>query len=139
MAVPQEPLHGLLRFVAEDSARNSVAEQDKQDDDYARFQLVLLQERKRIVAVANRQITNGEVADGAGLLFDPQSTSEIVRALADILLDAGLRARMERLGLQRSPQFTWNRTAERTMQLYRHVAEARRKSPEAVPIASMRQ
>jgi glycosyltransferase involved in cell wall biosynthesis len=92
----------------------------------------------RAVACANTS-SMPEVADGAGLLFDPKSRSEIARALADILLDSELRARMERLGLQRAPQFTWSRTAERTMQLYQDVAEAGRKSPEAVPVASMRQ
>ena len=80
-----------------------------------------------------------EVADSAGILFDPQSKSEIIRALADILLDSELRARLERLGLQHAAQFTWNRTAERTMELYQDVAEAKRKSPEAVPVASIRQ
>jgi glycosyltransferase involved in cell wall biosynthesis len=91
----------------------------------------------RAVACANTS-SMPEVADGAGILFDPQSKSEIVRALADILLDAELRARLERLGLQRAPQFTWNRTAERTLELYHDVTEATRKSPEVVPVASMR-
>jgi glycosyltransferase involved in cell wall biosynthesis len=92
----------------------------------------------RAVACANTS-SMPEVADGAGILFDPQSKAEIARALADILLDAELRARLERLGLQRAPQFTWNRTAERTLELYQDVAEARRKSPEVVPVASIRQ
>src|ERR1700722_3357810 len=92
----------------------------------------------RAVACANTS-SMPEVADGGGILFDPQSKAEIVRALADMLLDAELRARMERLGLQRAPQFTWTRTAERTLELYQDVAEATRKSPEAVPAASMRQ
>jgi glycosyltransferase involved in cell wall biosynthesis len=92
----------------------------------------------RAVACANTSAMP-DVADGAGILFDPKSKAEIVRALADILLDAELRARLERLGLQRAPQFTWNRTAERTMELYQDVAEATRKSPEVIPVASMRQ
>jgi glycosyltransferase involved in cell wall biosynthesis len=92
----------------------------------------------RAVACANTS-SMPEVADGAAILFDPQSTGEIVRALADILLDGGLRARLERLGLQRAAQFTWTRTAEKTMELYQDVAEATRTSPEAVPVASMRQ
>ena len=80
-----------------------------------------------------------EVADSAGILFDPTAKGEIVRALADILLDSGLRARLERLGLQRAPLFTWNRTAERTLEIYQEVAEARRKSPQDVPVATLRQ
>jgi glycosyltransferase involved in cell wall biosynthesis len=92
----------------------------------------------RAVACANTS-SMPEVADGAGILFDPTSKSEIVRALADILLDAELRARLERLGLQRAPLFTWNRTAERTRDIYQEVAEARRKSPQPVPVATLRQ
>jgi glycosyltransferase involved in cell wall biosynthesis len=75
-----------------------------------------------------------EVADSAGILFDPDSRTEIARALCDILIDPGLRARLERFGLQRAPQFTWNRTAERTLALYQEVAEAKRRLPERVPV-----
>ncbi len=92
----------------------------------------------RAVACANTS-SMPEVADGAGILFDPQSKAEIVRALADILLDGELRGRMERLGLQRAAQFTWTRTAERTLELYQDVAEATQKSPEPVPVSSMRE
>ena len=60
-----------------------------------------------------------EVADGAGLLFDPHQTGEITRALTDILLDAELRGRMERLGLQRAAGFTWKKSARATLDVYR--------------------
>ena len=55
---------------------------------------------------------------------------EMVRALRDLLLDDELRRRMERLGLQRAAHFSWQKTAERTLDVYRDVAEsagARRK------------
>jgi len=67
-----------------------------------------------------------EVADGAGILFDPYSSSEIVRAMADLLRDSELRARMERLGLQRAARFSWRATAEATLEVYREVAERSR-------------
>jgi glycosyltransferase involved in cell wall biosynthesis len=67
-----------------------------------------------------------EVADGAGILFDPSSSREMVRAMADLLLNPELRARMERLGLQRASRFSWRATAERTLEVYREVAERRR-------------
>jgi len=67
-----------------------------------------------------------EVADGAGILFDPYSASEMVRAMADLLRDAELRARMERLGLQRAALFSWRATAEQTLEVYREVAERSR-------------
>ena len=67
-----------------------------------------------------------EVVDGAAILFDPYATDQIVRALADLLLDAELRARMERLGLQRAAHFSWQKTAERTLEVFYDVAERER-------------
>ena len=92
----------------------------------------------RAVACANT-CSMPEVADGAGILFDPHSKREIARALADILLDSELRARLERLGTQRAHLFSWNRTAQRTLEVYQEVAEAVRRSPEPVPVITMRQ
>jgi glycosyltransferase involved in cell wall biosynthesis len=66
-----------------------------------------------------------EVADGAGLLFNPRETDDIARALKDILLDSELRARMERLGLQRAAAFTWQKSARATLEVYREVIETK--------------
>lgn len=63
-----------------------------------------------------------EVVDSAAILFDPYRVDEIARAIADLLLDAELRARMERLGLQRAAHFSWQKTAERTLEVFRDVA-----------------
>jgi glycosyltransferase involved in cell wall biosynthesis len=51
---------------------------------------------------------------------------EIVRAMADLLLDSELRARMERLGLQRAAHFSWQKNANRTIEVFREVAEGPR-------------
>lgn len=64
-----------------------------------------------------------EVVDGAAILFDPYSIPEMVRALGDLLIDPELRSRMERLGLQRAAQFSWQRTAEKTLAVFYDVAE----------------
>ncbi len=80
-----------------------------------------------------------EVADAAAILFNPNSTAEIVRALRDLLLDAELRRRIERLGLQRAAAFTWRNTARRTLDVYYDVAGDRRRAasrietPAAIP------
>jgi len=75
----------------------------------------------RAVACSN---TSGmpEVADSAALLFDPHSTKEMVLAMRDLLLNRELRARMERLGMQRAALFNWERTAAKTLDLYYEVA-----------------
>jgi glycosyltransferase involved in cell wall biosynthesis len=67
-----------------------------------------------------------EVVDGAAILFDPYAVDEIVRAMADLLLDSELRARMERLGLQRAAHFSWQKSAQRTLDVFREVAESPR-------------
>ena len=67
-----------------------------------------------------------EVVDGAAILFDPYSLDEIVRALADLLLDRELRARTERLGLQRAAHFSWQKTAQRTLEVFHDVLEQSR-------------
>jgi glycosyltransferase involved in cell wall biosynthesis len=63
-----------------------------------------------------------EVADAACLLFNPYSQREITRALLDLLLDAELRSRMERLGLQRAALFSWRDAASKTLEVYHEVA-----------------
>jgi glycosyltransferase involved in cell wall biosynthesis len=65
-----------------------------------------------------------EVADSAALLFDPKSRIEMVRAMRDLLLDAELRTRMERLGQQRASLYSWERTARKTLDVYYEVAGA---------------
>jgi glycosyltransferase involved in cell wall biosynthesis len=75
-----------------------------------------------------------EVVDGAALLFDPYAVDEIVRAIADLLLDSELRTRMERLGLQRAAHFSWQKTAERTLEVFRQVLE--HPASTRVPVAS---
>jgi glycosyltransferase involved in cell wall biosynthesis len=76
-----------------------------------------------------------EVADGAGFLFDPTDPAEIARAMADILLDPELRARMERLGLKNAARFNWKFSASATLDVYKDVlAERRAGSLERVPV-----
>ena len=72
-----------------------------------------------------------EVVDGAALLSDPYSVDELVRAMADVLLDSELRARMERLGLQRAAHFSWQKSAMRTLEVFHEVAESVRPAARA--------
>jgi glycosyltransferase involved in cell wall biosynthesis len=85
----------------------------------------------RAVVCSNRSALP-EVVDGAALLFDPDAPDQIVRALADLLRDAELRARMERLGLQRSAYFSWQETARRMLAVFHEVANGRRGADDRV-------
>jgi glycosyltransferase involved in cell wall biosynthesis len=69
-----------------------------------------------------------EVADGAAILFNPKSRQEMTRAMADLLRDAELRARMERLGQQRAAHFSWQKSARQTLEVYYSVAEGERQN-----------
>jgi len=62
-----------------------------------------------------------EVANAAGILFDPYSVPEMSRAISDVLLDDEMRTRLERLGSHRASSFTWERAAERTLGVYYDV------------------
>jgi len=64
-----------------------------------------------------------EVADGAAILFNPYSADEIARAMLDLIQLPELRLRMRRLGLQRAPQFSWQKAAQKTLEVYYAVAE----------------
>ena len=75
-----------------------------------------------------------EVVDGAAILFDPYVVDEMVRAIADILLDGELRGRMERLGLQRAAHFSWQKTAQRTLEVFHQVVERRSAAPRRVAV-----
>ncbi len=79
----------------------------------------------RAVACSNASAMP-EVANAAALVFDPNSKTEMVRALSDLLVDSELRARMERLGAHRATLFSWQRAAERTLDVYYQVAGAPR-------------
>jgi glycosyltransferase involved in cell wall biosynthesis len=81
----------------------------------------------RAVACSNSSAMP-EVANAAALLFDPESTEQMTRAIRDIVLDAELRGRMERLGQHRASLFTWERTARKTLGIYYGIAERKRSS-----------
>jgi glycosyltransferase involved in cell wall biosynthesis len=92
---------------------------------YEGFGLPILEAMACARAVVSSNTTAmPEVADGAGILFDPDSTEQMTRALRDVLVDPELRVRLERLGSQRAAAFSWERAAERTLQVYSRVAGA---------------
>ncbi len=84
----------------------------------------------RAVACSN-STAMPEVADSCALLFDPRSQIEMVRAMRDLLLDGELRSRMERLGIQRASNYSWQDTARRTLEVYYEVAGAARSAAKA--------
>jgi len=64
-----------------------------------------------------------EVVGEAGLLVNPDAPDDIARALARVLTEKPLRARMRELGLAQAARFTWEETARKTLAIYRRVLE----------------
>ena len=90
---------------------------------YEGFGLPILEAMACGRAVASSNTTAmPEVANAAGILFDPHSVSEMARAMSDILLDSELRMRLERQGLHRAAGFSWEKAAETTLKVYAQVA-----------------
>ncbi len=75
------------------------------------------------VAAANRAAIP-EVVGAAGLLFDPEDVSSMVRAMTAILTDAGLSDDLRRRGLERVSEFSRERTAGRVLMLLYDLAQA---------------
>ena len=73
-----------------------------------------------VVAASTSSIP--EVAGNAALLFDPNSTDELCESLLDLLNNTARRAAFVQRGSQRASQFSWQHTAEQTMEIYRATA-----------------
>jgi glycosyltransferase involved in cell wall biosynthesis len=57
----------------------------------------------------------------AGLLIPPQDEAALFQALVTILQDPDLRRELSKKGPERAAQFSWNRTAQETLNVYRRV------------------
>jgi glycosyltransferase involved in cell wall biosynthesis len=64
-----------------------------------------------------------EVAGDSAVLVDPTSVLELTEALAMLGEDAQARHDLSRKGLSRAAQFSWNRTAELTLDAYHDALE----------------
>lgn len=70
-----------------------------------------------------------EVAGDAARLVDPYNVDEIALALYEMMCDEGARMEWRTRGLARARLFTWERTAEQTVQVYHLTARIRRAPP----------
>ncbi|MFZ2488200.1 MAG: glycosyltransferase family 1 protein [Anaerolineae bacterium] len=68
-----------------------------------------------------------EVVGDAALTITPTDTEALAAALRAVLADAALRTDLRTRGLARAAQFSWDRCARDTMQVYAAVARARRR------------
>jgi len=110
--VPDEDLPGLYRS-AEVFAYPSV---------YEGFGLPPLEAMAcGVPVVCSNASSLPEVVGDAGTLLDPLDVGGWVRALDALLRDPVLRAGSAARGVARASQFSWDRAAERTLEVYRSV------------------
>ena len=76
-----------------------------------------------------------EVAGGAAVLVDPRDVREITEAMARVAEDRGLRQELSERGLKRAAEFSWKRTAELTMEVYREAVGRGLKPAATAPLS----
>jgi len=64
-----------------------------------------------------------EVVGDAGIMVSPTDTSGWVEAMRRVLTNRELRDEMVRKGLEQAKQFSWDRTAQQTLEVYRKFAD----------------
>lgn len=64
-----------------------------------------------------------EVAGDAAILIDPCSEDEMSEAIRRVLNSISLREELREKGLEQCGKFTWQKTAEQTYQVYRHMVK----------------
>ena len=67
-----------------------------------------------------------EVVGKAGVMVDPHDVEGWANAMERALRDAELRESIRSAGLERAQRFSWQRTAQMTMSLYRDILSERR-------------
>ena len=60
-----------------------------------------------------------EIVGDAGILVPPTDTGALADALQALLTDDALHSRLRSMGLRRAGQFSWQRTAQQTLAVYR--------------------
>lgn len=71
--------------------------------------------------IASNVASMPEVMGDAGLLLDPLDEAVWSRTIVEVMRDARQRDEMRQAGLDRARQFTWERTARLTLDVYRRA------------------
>jgi glycosyltransferase involved in cell wall biosynthesis len=92
------------------------------------FGLPVLEAMARDVPVAcSDRTATAEVAGDAALLFDPTDQQAVTDSIRRILREGELARSLVERGRERVRLYTWERTAEATLESYRHAVAAKRR------------
>lgn len=64
-----------------------------------------------------------EVAEGAARLVDPLDVTALTQEIARCLTDESLRQRLQAAGIERARHYSWDRTADRVLEVYESALE----------------
>ena len=62
-----------------------------------------------------------EVVGDAAVTLDPNDTQAWVATIENVLYDTALQSDLRERGLKRARQFTWERTAQSTLEVYQEL------------------
>jgi glycosyltransferase involved in cell wall biosynthesis len=92
------------------------------------FGLPPLEAMARGVPVVTSNTTSlPEVVGDAGIMVSPDNFEDVFQGMLRVLSDTAMAERMRQAGKARARQFSWERTAQETLALYRQVAGHTRK------------
>ncbi len=74
--------------------------------------------------ITSNSSSMGEIASYAGILIDPNSKKELIEAMECILKEKAKRLEMAALGQKRLNDFSWEKTARKTLEIYKKVAKS---------------
>jgi glycosyltransferase involved in cell wall biosynthesis len=64
-----------------------------------------------------------EVVGNAAVLVNPENVFEIMRALHHVLLDHAVRERMKERGYKQAAKFSWEKSVQRIVEVYRQIGD----------------
>jgi glycosyltransferase involved in cell wall biosynthesis len=75
----------------------------------------------RTPVVASNRASIPEVVGDAGILFDPDRAKELTDILVSLARDPASREALIQRGYERARQFSWDKTAQQTFEVYRNL------------------
>lgn len=73
--------------------------------------------------VASNASSLPEILGEAALLVNPYNVQDWKQAIQEVLENSKLRRRLSQLGRRRASQYTWEKTARQTLEVYREIEE----------------